>query len=30
MKVIDATETLLERMTKTKNNKQFLGLIKTG
>ncbi len=30
MKVIDATETLLERMTKTKNNQEFLGLIKTG
>jgi transcription termination factor Rho len=30
MKVIDATETLLERMTKTKNNQEFLDLIKTG
>ena len=30
MKVIDATETLLERMLKTKNNKQFLDLIQAG
>ena len=29
MKVIDATETLLERMTKTKNNQDFLDLIQT-
>ena len=29
MKVIDATETLLERMSKTKNNHEFLDLIQT-
>ncbi len=29
MKVIDATETLLDRMMKTKNNREFLDLIKT-
>ena len=29
MKIIDAAETLLERMDKTKSNKEFLDLIQT-